>query len=240
MTSGIEGKGILVTGGTTGIGRAIAMKLADHGGKLFIFGRHATELKDGLAAIEARGKVDGMTADQADHDDVVAVFESARKACGRLHVVIANAAVGAESVVDMDDEDWRYVADANFAGYLDVAKQAVAAFGDEGGDLVLIGSVSGEEPSKGESVYAATKAGIAGFAAALRKEVAEKDIRVILVEPGAVGSDMQDSSPAEQRKKIAAHEMLKAEDVADLVAFVLTRPRRCTITQVRIEPRIVE
>lgn len=238
MASGIAGKGILVTGGTTGIGRAIAMRLAERGGKLFIFGRHEKELNDGLAAIKAKGEVAGMTADQAKHDDVVEVFEAARKRCGRLDVVIANAAIAAEGLADMKDKDWRYVADTNFSGYLDVAKQAIDAFGDDGGDLILVGSVSGDEPSEGESVYAATKAGIAGFAAALRKEVAEKKIRVSLIEPGAVGSDMQESSPAEQRKKIAKHEMLKAEDVADLVEFILQRPERCSITEVRIEPRI--
>lgn len=238
MKSGIEGKGILVTGGTTGIGRAIAIRLAKQGGKLFIFGRHEKELKDGLDAIQKEGEADGTIADQASHDDIVSVFKEAKKRCGRLDVVVANAALAAESVTDMKDKDWRYVTDTNFAGYLDVAKQAVEAFGEEGGDLILIGSVSGENPSEGESVYAATKAGIAGFATALRKEVAKKKIRVSLIEPGAVGSDMQECSPEEQRKAIAKAEMLKAEDVADLVEFMLNRPSRCSISEVRIEPRI--
>ncbi len=234
----IEGKRILITGGTTGIGRATAIELAKQGGRLFIFGRHEPELRDALASIQEEGEADGMTAEQSDHQQLMDVFQNAQNKLGGLDVVIANAALGAEEIETMKDEDWRYVADVNFTGYLDVAKQAIEAFGDEGGDIILVGSVSGEEPSEGESVYAATKAGIAGFASALRKEVAKKNIRVSLIEPGAVDTDMQEDPPAEKEKKVRKAEMLRADDIADLVGFILTRPQRCTISEVRIEPRI--
>jgi NADP-dependent 3-hydroxy acid dehydrogenase YdfG len=234
----LEGKRILVTGGTTGIGRAIAIELAGRGAKVFIFGRDAQHLRDGLNAIrEAGGQVEGKIADQADHKQVSDVFKEATAKFGGIDVVIANAAIAAESIAEEKNENWRYAVDVNLSGYLDVAKQAIEAFGEEGGDIILVGSVS-SDGEKGASVYAATKAGVAGFASSLRKEVADKNIRVSLIEPGAVGSDMQDSSPEEQRKKIRKAEMLKAEDVAELVGFILTRPERCTISEVRIEPRI--
>jgi 3-hydroxy acid dehydrogenase / malonic semialdehyde reductase len=234
----IDGKRILITGGTTGIGRAAAIQLAKQGARLFIFGRHEPELRDALTSIQEEGEADGMTADQSDHEQLLDVFKKAKDKLGGLDVVIANAALGAEEIEKMKDEDWRYVADVNFTGYLDVAKQAIDAFGEEGGDIILVGSVSGEEPSEGESVYAATKAGIAGFAAALRKEVAKKNIRVSLIEPGAVDTDMQEGTKKEKEEKIRKAEMLRADDIADLVGFVLTRPQRCTISEVRIEPRI--
>ncbi len=237
---GIEGKRILITGGTTGIGRATAIQLAREGARVFVFGRHQKELDDALEAIREEGEGEGITAEQADHDQVLKVFAEARKKLGGLDVVIANAALGAEEIEKMDHDEWRYIADVNFSGYLDVAKQAIDAFGGDGGDIILVGSVSGEEPSEGESVYAATKAGIAGFATALRKELAKKNIRVSLIEPGAVDTDMQEAPQAEKEKKVRKAEMLRADDIADLVGFILTRPQRCTISEVRIEPRITE
>jgi len=103
---------------------------------------------------------------------------------------------------------------------------------------VIIGSISAEIHAPGESVYSATKAGLQAFALTLRKEVAARGVRVSLVEPGSVGSDMQKSSPEEQRGKIEREEMLKAEDIAESVQFVVTRPHRCDVVSLRIEPRI--
>lgn len=237
----LEGKRILVTGGTTGIGRAIAIALAKAGSRVFIFGRHQPELRDALKAIgETGGDVDGMTADQSKPDDVGKVFEKAKAFLGGFDAVIANAAISAEGLAELDDKEWRYAVDTNFSGYLDVCKHAVEAMKDQRGDIMLIGSVSGKDTEKGESVYSATKAGIAGFASSFRKEVAEKNIRVSLIEPGSVGSDMQEKTPDQQRMEISKHKMLMAEDIADLVLFILSRPQRCTISEVRIEPRLTE
>jgi NADP-dependent 3-hydroxy acid dehydrogenase YdfG len=234
----LDGKRILITGGTTGIGRATAIQLAKAGARVFIFGRHEKELHEALKSIQEAGEGEGATADQADHQQMLGIFKQARKKLGGLDVVIANAALGGEEIEKMKDDEWRYVTDVNFTGYLDVARQAIQAFGEDGGDIILVGSVSGAEPSEGESVYAATKAGIAGFASALRKEVARKNIRVSLIEPGAVDTDMQEGSKEEKEKKIRKAEMLRADDIADLVGFILTRPQRCSISEVRIEPRI--
>src|SRR5690606_30504996 len=112
------------------------------------------------------------------------------------------------------------------------------AFGDRKGDIILVGSVSADNRSKGTSVYAATKAGVQAFADTFRKEVGDRNIRVSLIEPGAVGSDMQDASPKEQREKIAEGKTSKAADVTELVTFILTRPNRCVISAVRIEERV--
>lgn len=240
MTDGanttLDGKGVLVTGGSTGIGRAIAIALAGQGAKIYTFARDEKNLADGLKAIAGAGEVYGHIADQAVHEDLVDVFAKAQTSLGQLNAVIANAAVAAEGLADLSDPEWRYAMDINMSGYLDVAKQAVDAFGDNGGDIVLIGSISSDAGQKDTSVYAAAKAGLQGFVKSFRKEVAEKNIRVSLIEPGSVGSDMQEKSPAEQRKAIEKAKMLKAEDVAGLVSFILTRPPRCVIPQVRIEP----
>lgn len=234
----MEGKTVLVTGGTTGIGRAIAIELARAGARVLIFGRHQRELDDALEALEDTiGEAVGMIADQSRPEDITKVFAWA-KSMGGLDTVIANAGIAAEGLADISDQEWRYAMETNLLGYLDVAKRAAEAFDGKPGDIVLIGSVSADNRTKGTSVYTATKSGIQGFADAFRKEMGEKKIRVSLIEPGAVGSDMQESSPEEQRKKIAEAKMLKAEDVAELVIFILTRPGRCTISSVRIEERV--
>jgi NADP-dependent 3-hydroxy acid dehydrogenase YdfG len=234
----MEGKTVLVTGGTTGIGRAIAIELARAGAKVLIFGRHKAELDDAMAALEDTiGEAEGMIADQSKPEDVQKVFAKA-KAMGGLSAVIANAGISAEGLADISDKEWRYALETNLLGYLDVAKRAAEAFEGKKGDIILIGSVSADNRSKGTSVYTATKAGIQGFADSFRKEMGEKNVRVSLIEPGSVGSDMQECSPEEQRKKIAKAEMLKAEDIAELVTFILTRPERCTISSVRIEERV--
>jgi NADP-dependent 3-hydroxy acid dehydrogenase YdfG len=236
--AGMVGKTVLVTGGTTGIGRAIAIELAREGARVLIFGRHQPELDDALAAVrDMGGDAVGMVADQAKAEDVKKVFEKARS-LGALDAVVANAGISAEGLADISDGEWRYALETNLLGYLDVAKRAVEAFEGRQGDIVLIGSVSANNRTKGTSVYTATKSGIQGFADAFRKEMGDKNVRVSLIEPGAVGSDMQDCSPEEQLEKIAKAKMLKAEDVAELVTFILTRPDRCTISSVRIEERV--
>jgi NADP-dependent 3-hydroxy acid dehydrogenase YdfG len=233
-----DAKRVLVTGGTTGIGRAIAIELARSGSEVIIFGRHQPELDDALEAMkEAKGKAHGMIADQSKPEDMKKVFDKAKE-LGGLNAVIANAGLAAEGLADEDDDNWRYVVDTNFVGYMDVARRGAKALEKDGGDIILVGSVSADNRSKGSSVYTATKAGIQGSSHAFRKEMGDKNIRVSLIEPGAVGSDMQESSPAEQREKIAEGKMLKAEDIAELVQFILTRPMRCTISGVRIEERV--
>jgi NADP-dependent 3-hydroxy acid dehydrogenase YdfG len=92
---------------------------------------------------------------------------------------------------------------------------------------------------KGSSVYVATKAGIEGFSEALRKEVNPLGIKVTLIEPGAVGTDMQSEySPAEQRKKEEKMEMLKAEDIAACILYTLTQPKRCDVVMMQIRPHM--
>ncbi len=234
----LEGKVILVTGGTTGIGRAISVELARQGAKVLIFGRHKAPLDEALKAIaDVDGEAEGMIADQSSPEDVEKVFAKV-SAMGELAAVIANAGVAAEGLAETSDKEWREAMDINLLGYLDVSKRAIEAFGDRKGDIILVGSVSADNRSKGTSVYAATKAGVQAFADTFRKEVGDRNIRVSLIEPGAVGSDMQEASPKEQREKIAEGKMLKAEDVAELVTFILTRPHRCVISAVRIEERI--
>jgi NADP-dependent 3-hydroxy acid dehydrogenase YdfG len=106
------------------------------------------------------------------------------------------------------------------------------------GHIVNIGSMSADTREKDSSVYVATKAGIQGFSEALRKEVNPMGIKVTLIEPGKVGTDMQPESPSEQRKLEGKMEMLKAEDIAACVVYTLTQPKRCDVVMVQIRPHL--
>jgi NAD(P)-dependent dehydrogenase (short-subunit alcohol dehydrogenase family) len=238
--SSLAGKRVLVTGGTTGIGRAIAALLGSYGARLFIFGRHEPELRVALEHIRSSGaEATGIAADTSKPEDVARVFAEADKALGGLDILIANAAVSAEGLTKESEENWRYVMESNVLGYMACAKAAVERMQREGqGHIVVVGSISSDATGPG-TVYSTSKAANRGFSKSLREELAEKNIRVSLVEPGSVGSDLRPGEkPEEQRPKIKSGEMLRAEDIAVGVHYILTQPERCTVTEVRIEPRI--
>lgn len=237
----LAGKRVLITGGTTGIGRAVAALLAADGARVFVFGRHEPELRDALARIrDVGGTGEGMIADQAEAGDIDRVFAAVDQAFGGLDAVVVNAALASGKVAEEKERDWRYVVETNLVGYIAVAQEAVWRLDGRDGDptIVLVGSISADAEGRGSAIYAATKGGVRSFAKALRNEVAPRGIRVALIEPGTVGTDMNRAPPEAQRQRIHRHEMLRAEDVAVAIRYVLTQPPRCDVATLRIEPRL--
>jgi NADP-dependent 3-hydroxy acid dehydrogenase YdfG len=233
----LEGKTVLVSGGSTGIGRATAGLLASSGAHVFIFGRHGAPLRDALADLRKLGKVEGIVADVARPRGIAKVFQYARKAFGTLDILIDNAGLGGEGVADMADDEWRYVVETNLTGAMACAREALVWMRDRSrGHIVIVGSISAERKGKDSSVYVATKSGLRGFAESLHKEARGDGIKVTPIEPGQVGSDMQEASPRQQRRKIRKKEMLRAEDIAVGVHYALTQPPRCDVTFMQIRP----
>lgn len=234
----IADKRVLITGGTTGIGRATALLLASRGAHVLIFGRHEKELNDAMADLRNAGKhVHGMTADAALIDDVRRVYKAVDAKLGRIDVLINNAALGAEGLADMNYEDWEYVVRSNLVGYMSCAQEAIQRMkAAKSGHIIHVGSMSADVREKDSSVYVATKSAIQGFTEALRKEVNEMGIKVSLIEPGSVGTDMQEESPAEQREKQKRGEMLTAEDIARSIEYCLVQPPRCDVVVLQIRP----
>jgi NAD(P)-dependent dehydrogenase (short-subunit alcohol dehydrogenase family) len=235
----LTGKRVLITGGSTGIGRAIAVLLASEGAKVFICGRDEQHLADGLARIREVGEGDGIAIDLAEPDNVRRFFDEGTRALGGIDVAVVNAAIAAEGLSDMSEQDLRYAIATDFTAYLLSAHAAVEKLGGQG-DIVLIGSMSAHVLGPGSTVYAGIKYGIQGFGEALRRELGPKGIKVSLVEPGKTGSDMQlpDIPPEKQREMIHKEESLRAEDIAVGVQYILTQPNRTVVQQLTIAPRV--
>jgi 3-hydroxy acid dehydrogenase/malonic semialdehyde reductase len=232
----LEGTRILVTGGTTGIGRESIKLLAAEGARVITFGRDRQALEDALAYAPG---VSGLTADVSTSEGVAQVFARVDQELGGIDALVTCAAVGAEPIHEMSDEGWRQVIETNLVGTLACARAAtLRMIAQGGGHLLFVGSISSEIKAPGESVYSATKAGIQAFAETLRKEVADKNIKVSLIQPGSVATDMQECSEEEKREAVAKHEMLHAVEVAEAIAFVLTRSERADVVNLRIVARV--
>ena len=234
----LQDKKVLITGGTTGIGRAIAVLLASYGARVFICGRDPQHLEDGLARIREVGKGEGIALDLADPANVKRFFDAGASALGGIDAAVINAAIPAKGITKMSEEDLRYAIAVDFTAYLLSSHAAAEALKDHG-DIVFIGSMSAHTLSAESSVYAGMKKGIQGFAEALRKELAPRNIRTCLIEPGKTGADFQyqQYSAEEQAEAIRKEEMLRAEDIAVGVHYVLTQPNRAIVQQLTIAPR---
>ncbi|MEG3164219.1 SDR family oxidoreductase [Sphingomonas sp. PB2P19] len=237
----LKGRRAIISGGTTGIGRAIAVLLASQGVKVFICGHDDDHLADALAQIRDVGEGDGITIDLADPDNVLAFFDAAEAYLGVIDVAVINAAIAAGGLTQTSEEDLRRIIAIDFTAYL-LSAHAAAARMKPVSDLILMGSMSAHVLGPSSTVYAGIKAGIAGFSEALRRELGPKGIRVALIEPGKTGSNMQypDVPDEKQRAMIAADEMLRGEDIAAGVHYLLTQPTRTVVQQLTIVPRGLE
>lgn len=237
----LKGKRVAITGGTTGIGRAIAVLLASEGAKVFICGRNPDYLDDALARIREVGEGDGITTELSDPENVLDFFAQASAYLGGMDCAVINAAVAAGGLTQMSESELRYAIAVDFTAYLLSAHAAVDALQGHG-DIILIGSMSAHVLGPSSTVYAGIKAGIAAFSEALRRELGPKGIKVGLIEPGKTGSNMQlpDITPEQQRQMIREETSLRAEDIAVGVHYMLTQPRRTVIQQLVISPRAQE
>ena len=235
----LSGRRAIVTGGTTGIGRAIAVLLASEGANVFVCGRTPEHLDDALARIREVGEGDGVNVDLATRAGVDRFFDAADAYLGGLDIAVINAAVPAEALADTPQDDLEYQIAVDFTAYLTTTKAALDRM-KAGCDVVLIGSTSAVSQSPGSSIYVAAKAGIQGFAHALRQELGEKDVKIGLIEPGFTGADFQypDYPPEKQRELIGKAQMLRAEDIAAATHFMLTQPRRTAVSLMRVETRL--
>lgn len=236
----LAGKVILVTGGTTGIGRATARILAGLGAKVFITGRNIEPLMQAIKDTREMypdAEIDGVISDLTNKNQIAGLFEALEERYGSPDILINNAGLGAEGITKGSYEEWQYILDTNLLHYMACAHAAAKKMMErKTGHIVNVGSMSAEVAEASGTVYVATKAGIRGFSAALRKELNPNGIRVSLIEPGAASSDMQPGGSDAHEEKVKAMEMLEAEDVAASIVFCLSQPERCNIVSLQVKP----
>jgi NADP-dependent 3-hydroxy acid dehydrogenase YdfG len=238
----LEGTVALVTGASSGIGEAAARALAAQGATVAVAARR----KDRLDALVADIGGLAIEADVTDRQQAIDAVETTVKELGRLDTVVNNAGVMLLGpIVDAPVEEWDRMIDLNLKGLLYVAHAALGhliKYAQEGprnvADLVNISSVAGRRVGQGGGIYQLTKHGVGVFSEALRQEVTARHVRSSLVEPGATESELVTHVREEVRSNLnpSTIEILKAEDIADAIVYIVTRPRHVAINEILIRP----
>lgn len=244
----LEGANVVVTGASSGIGAATAEHLAAQGAKVALLARR----KDRLT--ELAGRINGAhpgaghvhEVDVADAPAVEAAFDDIARTLGGVDVLINCAGTGSWGpAVDADLADWRRMVDVNVMGVLVATHAALPHLvrATEGrrqvADIVTISSIAGRKvPSANGNVYAATKHAVGAFSEALRQELAARHVRVGLVEPGIVTTEMTTGGAknAPDARSPAGFGFLDPADVADAIAYMIGRPRHVAINEILLRP----
>ncbi|MGW6788463.1 SDR family NAD(P)-dependent oxidoreductase [Streptomyces chartreusis] len=249
MTRRLEGTVALVTGASSGIGHATALELARNGASVALVGRREDRLSDLAAEIsEAGGKALVVPADITTPRAAAEAVERTVEGLGRLDTLVNNAGLMLLGPTPgADPNDWQRMVDINLMGLLHTTHAAVphlvkgAANGPrQVADIINISSLNGRNAYAMMAVYTATKFGVTGFSEALRQELAKQHVRVSVVEPGSVDTELRSHNSEIVQQMLNAGlgdiERLQSEDIADAVAYIVTRPRHVAIAELLVRP----
>jgi len=223
----LGGRIALVTGGSRGIGAAIAALLAEHGAAVVVSGRDADRLQHAVQELQERGAaVHGVVADAARREDVDRLVEAAKERFGRVDILVNNAGITRDGLlIRMKDDDWDRVMETNLRGAFMMTRAAAKLMvRQRSGRIINIASTAGAMGNPGQANYSAAKAGLIGLTKATARELAHWGILVNAVAPGLIETDMTAAIPAEAREALLAQVPLKrigsARDVAEMVGFL--------------------
>jgi 3-oxoacyl-[acyl-carrier protein] reductase len=230
----------LVTGGTRGIGRAIAKMLLTEGAEVAICGR-SQELVDAAVrelAAETGGKVKGKVADVKSHEQVGELFQFIDTHFGGLDVLVNNAGIGVfRPVQDLTLEEWRSTIDTNLSGVFYCSREALFRFVTKGGGYIVnISSLAGANAFAGGSAYNASKFGLTGFSEAMMQDVRSENVRVSYVMPGSVATGFSSVPGGHGADGDVSNWKIWPEDVAEIVRMLLKMPVRTLINRVEVRP----
>jgi NADP-dependent 3-hydroxy acid dehydrogenase YdfG len=249
MAGRLDGTVALVTGASSGIGEATALSLAAEGAAVAVAARRGDRL-DALARKieEDGGRVLVRETDVTVEAQAAAAVEATVDELGRLDIVINNAGLMLLGpIVGADTSEWRRMVELNVLGLMYVTAAALPHLlraADDGprqvSDLVNVSSVAGRVARAGSGAYNATKWAVNAFSEALRQEVTARHVRVALVEPGAVSTELAGHNRPEVLRALRSNlgdiERMESEDIADAITYVVTRPRHVALNEVLVRP----
>jgi NADP-dependent 3-hydroxy acid dehydrogenase YdfG/uncharacterized protein YciI len=240
----LEGRVALVTGASSGIGEATAIHLARAGARVALVARR----KERLGALAERLKAEGadsepLAADVTQHHEARSLVDRTRNRFGRLDVVVNAAGVMLLAPIsEATSDEWRHMVELNLLGLMHVTQAALPALKQAGGGhIVNVASLAGRVANPGASGYAATKFGVVGFSESVRREVFKDRIRVTVIEPGVVATELGDhivNAKAKQGlvERLASMEALRGDDVAAAILYALSQPPHVNVNEIVVRP----
>jgi ribitol 2-dehydrogenase len=238
MAERLDGKVAIVTGASTGIGRAVARALLEHGARVVIAARSRERLDEAAAALGPGCAA--VVADVTRGDDVRRLVDGTLESHGAIDILVANAGVYVGGDLwESDPEALDRLLTTNVNGVVRTVREVLPHLLERGqGDILVTSSVSGHQAIHWEPVYSASKHALQAFVHTMRRQLIGSGVRVGAIAPGVVLNDLWGvSDPGEIEAKVARGEGIRSEDVAEAVAFMLTRPRHVTIRDLVILPR---
>jgi NAD(P)-dependent dehydrogenase (short-subunit alcohol dehydrogenase family) len=233
MSGILEGKIALVTGGSKGIGLAIAKKLLGEGAKVMICGRDTAVLDAAAASLSSAfgaDRVATMRADVSKLPEVRALMAGVQERFGGLDILVNNAGLGIfKSVGELTPEEWHLMLDTNLSGAYYCCHEALPLLKQSRGFIINIGSLAGRNAFAGGAGYNATKFGLLGFSEALMLDHRHEGVRVTCVMPGSVDTEFGQSGTGKPWK-------IQPEDIADTVLHLLALPERTLVSKVEVRP----
>lgn len=240
----LSGKTAIVTGASSGIGEAIAHSLAQAGVKVALMARR----EDRIAALakqlkDAGGEAIAIKCDVADYSSISQAVAQTVQTWERVDILVNNAGVMyLGSVSDANVADWEQMMRINVLGLMYCTRLVLPVMKQHGGgDIINISSVSGRVVSNRSAAYSATKFAVNGFSEGLRQEVFKDKIRITVIEPGAVATELTDHIPDPSLKKtvkdwVATMTPLQSEDIANAVLYAASQPANVSINEIMIRP----
>jgi 3-oxoacyl-[acyl-carrier protein] reductase len=229
----LEQKNAIVTGGSRGIGFAIAKALAQSGAAVAICGRNQTALDKAVSQLTKTGpsKVIGKVADVSKSTEVEALFGFVDQELGGLDILVNNAGIGVfKPTAELTLADWAKTLETNLTGVFYCCREALRRLKNQGGGYIInIGSLAGKNPFAGGAAYNASKFGLNGFSEAMLLDHRYDNVRVTQIMPGSVDTEFSPGT-AEADWKIAP------DDIAEIVLMLLRTPERTLVSRIEVRP----